>query len=191
MSVYYSFLDRAEEYSCPGKSNELLVTTRRGRSVDSKVMNNEKTAMLPDNTTYINGDPVTNLSTSLQYFITGKQVSTAGAVQAQLHKVNCTVSIVRLTQVFSSGSPTGKYTEAILYDNIGASYVDVTANMKLFDSGLLSVATRKFILPVLSGVKLLDRIKFGTEVCQVDDINYTTNENLLTVQTSPDKRKIV
>lgn len=186
MSVYYSFLDRAEEYSCTGKPNELIVATRRGRSVDPKIMNDRKTAALCDTTALANGDLVKNLSTSTEYFITGLQKSTSGAVQAQLQRVNCTVSIVRLTQVFVSGQATGKYTEVVLYDAVGASYVDVTAQMKLYDSGLLSTSTRKFILPKLTGLKLLDRIKFGSDNCKIDDINYTNNENLLTIQTSPD-----
>ena len=153
-------------------------------------MNDRKTAMLCDTTVYTNGDLVKNLSTSTEYFITGLQKSTAGAIQAQLLKVNCTVDVVRLTQVFDAGKPTGKYTETVLYSGVGASYTDVTAQMKLYDSGLLSTSTRKFILPVLSGVKLLDRIKFGTEVCQIDDVNLTNNEGLLTIQTSIDKRKV-
>jgi hypothetical protein len=189
MSVFYNFLDRAQEHSCTGKSNELIVVTRRGKTTDTKVMNNVRTAMLKDNTVLTNGDLVKNLSTFEEFLVVGLQKSTSGAVQAQLHKVNCTVDIVRLTQVFSNGTPTGKYTETPLYTNIGASYVDVTAQMKLYDSGLLPTSTRKFILPKLEGIKILDRIKFGTEVCQVDDVNLTQNESLLTIQTSIDKRK--
>lgn len=165
------------------KGTEQVSITRVSRSITVSSINNISNALLQDNSVIDNGDYL-EIGTE-GYLVTAKRTSVINTV-CQLHKVNCTVSIVRLKQEFINNQATGKYIEIPLYENIGASYVDVTANMKLFDSGLLSTSTRKFILPKLTGLKLLDRIKFGSDNCKIDDINYTNNENLLTIQTSPD-----
>ena len=168
------------------KGTESVSISRTSRSSTASSINNISNALLQDNSVITNGDYL-EIGTD-GYLVTAKRTSVINTV-CRLHKVNCTVSIVRLKEVFISGQATGKYSEVILYENIGASYVDVTAQTRLYDPGILPKSTRKFILPKLTGLKLLDRIKFGSDNCSIEDINLTNNENLLTIQTSVDMRK--
>lgn len=169
------------------KGIEQVSITRVSRSITVSSINNISNALLQDNSVIDNGDYL-EIGTE-GYLVTAKRASVINTV-CQLHKVNCTVSIVRLKQEFINNQATGKYIEIPLYENIGASYVDVTAQSRLYDPGILPKSTRKFILPNLTGLKLLDRIKFGSDNCCIEDVNYTSAENLLTIQTSIDLRKV-
>ena len=188
-SIFGYYLSRAEQYSCNGKSDELIVTTRRGKTGSATVMNNDKQALLQDDTSYINGDLVTNKSTNNQYFSVGKQSSTE-ANQCQLRKINATIDISRLTPHFTSGKQDG-YSEVTLFSSIGSVQIDVTANMRLYDIGLLPTTTKKIIVKQ-TGIQKLDRIKFNGLNFQVDAINDSKYLNLYELQVSLDtSRKVI
>jgi len=190
MSVFAMYIDRAEEFYIEGKGNELIATTRKGRSVSVSSINNDKFGLLQDNSNISNGDLVTNIKTGIKYFVIGKQRST-DAVQVQLSKCNATVDIVRLAKQYINGNYTGHSIEQLLHSNVPAIYQDITGKMQQFDSGLLSTSTRRFILPGLSDVMLLDRIKLNSDNGQVDVINTSMYENLHYIQISSDKRRVV
>ena len=107
-----------------------------------------------------------------------------------MQKVNCTVNIVRLVKEFINGTFTGKNTRVVIKENVPSVYKDITAKMQMYDARLLQTTTRKFIIPKIADLKLLDTIEFNGELCQIDMINTTDTENLFTLQTQKDKRKI-
>lgn len=187
-SVFGYFANRSEEYSCEGKSNELIVVARVGKTKSAIILNNERQALLGDNTTYINGDIVTNVKSGIKYFITGKQSST-NANQAHFYKINSTVDIVRLKDAYNSaGLPIGK-TETPLFTNVSSVQIFVSAQLHLYDAGLLATTTNKFLIKTMV-VQKLDRIKINGVNYQIDSINNTKYENILEIQCSADSRKV-
>lgn len=168
------------------KGTEYVSISRVSKSITTKTINSTSNVLLQDNSIITNGDLLEINGDS--YFVTAKRESIVNTV-CQLQKVNCSISIVRLEKQYSpTGAFTGKYVEQLLYSDVPALYTDVSARMILLDPGMLASTTREFILPKLAGIQLLDRIKLGTDIGQIDSINSTKYENLWTIQTSIDKR---
>lgn len=185
MSIFDMYRDRAEEYSVPGKRNELLVTTRKGKGNTVSAINNDKSALMQDDTTYVNGDPCTNVNTGETYFIVAYQRSTE-STRCQLRKTNATIDIVRITQHYTGTKNDYDY-EAPLYTNITVFFEDITGKMQQYDASLLSKATKRFLVPKLD-IKLMDRIKINGINAQIEAINASSYPGLLSVQTSNDIR---
>ena len=187
MSIFYSFFDRAELYSCEGKSDEYIVTTRRGKTESATVMNSIKQALLQDDTTYVNGDLITNKTTDIKYFLVGLQEST-DAIQGQIHKINALVDIVSLKETFDSAKKSLGYAETSLYSETPVVVSVVAAGMHLYDPGLLPTTTIKFITRDIT-VQTKNRIKFNDVNYQIDAINNIKYESMLEIQCTADTRK--
>jgi hypothetical protein len=183
MSVFNFYIDRAENYTVVGKSNELIFVTRKGRRESATAMNNDKLGLLSDNTAIVVGDIVT--TAGINYFVVSKQSSTE-STSCQLRKANCVVSIVRIVKHYTNG--TFDYNiESPLFSDVPSAFWDITGKMQQYDLGLSATTTKKFLISKLD-VKLLDRIKVGVELFTVDVIGTSEYEGLLSIQCSPDKR---
>jgi hypothetical protein len=185
MSIFDFYIDRAEEYSVPGKANELMVTTRKGRGNTVAAINNDKSALMLDTTMFSNGDLCTEVNSGDTYFIVAKQ-SSSNAIRCQLRKTNATIDIVRITQHYTGSKNDYDY-ETPLHTNVTAFYEDVSGKMQQFDASLVSKATRRFLVPKLD-IKLMDRIKINGTNAQIEVINASSYPGLLSVQTSNDIR---
>ena len=187
MSIFDMYRDRAEEYSVPGKANELLVTTRKGRGNTVSAINNDRSALMQDDTTYANGDPCTNVNTGDTYYIVAYQRST-DAKRCQLCKTNAIIDIVRVTPHYTGTKKDYDY-EVPLHSSITAFFEDITGKMQQYDASLLAKATRRFLIPQLD-IELMDRIKVNGHNTQIEAINASSYPGLLSVQTSNDVRPI-
>jgi hypothetical protein len=183
MSVFDFYRDRAQEYSVQGKSNELMVATRKGKGATVSAVNNDKSALMQDNTAYTNGDLCTNLATNEKYFIVAKENS-RDASRCQLKRVNCVIDIVEVKKHFDAKRLNDYDYEVPLHTNVSAFYEDISARMQQYDAGLLSKSTRRFLTPKLD-FKLTDRIKFNGKAMMVEDINTSSFQGMLWVQCSP------
>ncbi len=187
-----SFPDRQKLMILPDATTESVIIKRVAKSTTRFNVNYTFDATLQDDTLVSNGDLVT--IEGEKYFVVARRNSYLSK-SAQLYKSNCSVTIVRLVKQYIGTSWTGKWTEQVLHENVPALYQDITGKMQQFDSGLLSTSTRKFILPKLEGIQLLDRVKMltsgGIENGQIDVLNTTEYEGLYSTQTQPDKRVVV
>jgi len=186
MSTFDLYRDRSQEYSVTGKVNEYIATTRKGRGSSNSVVNNDRAGLIDGNTLFVNGDLCTNVSDGDKYFITAMQSST-DVVSCILKKTNATIDIVRVTKHYTGANQDYLY-ETSLYLAIPAFYEDTNTKMAMYDSGLLSTSTRRFLVPLSPLVKLLDRIKFNGEPMQIDGINTSTYQGMLWIQCSKDTR---
>lgn len=181
------FQDKKKLCSIQDKPQETIVFKRISRSNSRFTQNYIFECLLQDDTKIVNGDTITD-NEGHQYFAVARRDSYLSKT-AQLFKVNCSVSIVRLKKEFINGTFTGKYVEQQLHANIPSMYQDISGNARQYDPGILSTSTRKFILPKLADIQLLDRIKFNGEKMQIDSINTSTYEGLLYIQCQPDVTK--
>lgn len=179
------FGDRKELCTVQGKSSEYLVFKRRGKTNGRNEDNFVFGVLLQDNSALANGDIVTSPD-GIGYFCVSRRDGYMSS-KAQLQKVNATVDIVRVTKHFT-GNVQDYLIEVPLVASVPAYYEDITGRMQQYDIGLKSTSTRRFMVPMLSQVKLLDRIKFNGEPMQIDGINTSTYQGLLWVQCSPDSR---
>lgn len=185
--MYEMFLDRAKEVTINGTIEKWVIN--RLSNTNSRFSANYVSKGLPPNNTIANNGDIL-ISGTDTYFIVSLRKSVSGTNQCQLYQANTTVDIVRVVKQFIGGQFTGKYTEQSLFTNQPSMYQDVNGKMQQYDVGLLSTTTRKFLIPKCN-IQLLDRIKFNGENMQIDIINTTEYENLLSIQCSPDKRVTV
>ena len=187
-SMYNSFKDRMTDVYIEGKTYERWVVNRLYNLSSVYKANYMYKGLIPNNSMAECGDMVT-VGKDV-FFVISKVRSVTGTQQVQMQKVNCLVNMVRFRKEFKNGTPTGKYTRDVLKENVPAVFRDVTTKMQLHDAGLLQSTTRKFIIPKMPSLKLLDTIEFNDMYCQVDNINETETEGLYTLQTQKDKRII-
>lgn len=186
--MYNAFRDRMKKVTIDGKGEEGWVVNRLYGLTNVYNANYMYKALIPNHSLAANGDLI--LYEGDKFFVISKLRSVTGTQQIQMQKVNCTVNIVRLVKEFINGTFTGKNTRVVIKENVPSVYKDITAKMQMYDAGLLQTTTRKFIIPKIADLKLLDIIEFNGELCQIDMINTTDTENLFTLQTQKDKRKI-
>ncbi len=164
-----------------GKNDENVAISRSEKS-NSQINYNFTVKLVVKRKTQIElGDFVT--IDNEDYFVIGK-INT----QVKLRRVNCTIDIVRITPHYTGTKKDYDFEEP-LHSSITAFYEDVTGKQQMYDAGLLSTSTRRFLLPNIS-IKLLDRIKFNNDPMQVDSINNSSFPGLLWVQCRPDVRPI-
>lgn len=186
MSVFELYRDRAQEYSVPTKSNELIFTTRKGRGTTVSAINNDKTGLMQDDTLFSNADLCTEVVTGDTYYIVAKQSST-DATRCLLKKTNAVIDIVRVTKHFTASKVNDYDYEVPLHTSIPCFYEEISGRMMQYDAGLKATSTRRFLVPVMT-FKLLDRIKINGNNAQIDVINESSYQGLLQVQTSVDLR---
>lgn len=181
------FGDRRETCGVLGKADETIVFKRRGKSTTRFTENYIYESLLQNDTLIVNGDVIVRTGGD-RLFVVSRRDSYLSKI-AQMQKINCTVDIVRLVDKYSGTIKVGQQ-EQSLFTNQPSVQTVITANMRLYDSGLLASTTRKFLLPNI-GIQKLDRIKFNHDNFQVDAIDPMAYEGLLLVQTSQDTRGVV
>ena len=184
--MYRLFKDRTREVTIEGKPSERWVVNRLDSLNSAYKANYMYKGLIPSNSNAECGDVVT--CGSDRFFIISKARSVTGTLQVQMQKVNCTVNVVRVRKEFINGTATGKYIRDVLKENVPAVFRDVTTKMRQYDVGLLQTTNRKFIIPKMPNLKLIDTIEFQDMYCQVDMINESETEGLYTLQTQKDKR---
>jgi len=176
------FANQKRMVAIEGKGQEGMVFSRSGRSSSLFKMNNVYEALLDDNSQVTDGDIVTDGED--KYFIVGIRQGFRAA-QARLYKANATIDVIRIVKHFTNGTHDG-FAESLVV-TLPAMQETVTANMKVYDAGLLPNTVKRIVIPIC-GVQLLDRIKIGSDKFQVDAIDDTTYSGLLSIQCSIDKR---
>jgi len=170
---------------CTGLTDEYVVLKKNSRSTNRFNQNNIFDAILQSDTQYINGSMLT--IEEQKYFVVSRRNSVLSNT-AQLYKVNSNVSIVSLAKHYTSGN-FDYYTSTVISSSTPAMYKDITAKMQQFDLGLRSDTVKKFILPIAS-INLLNRINFEGKHYQINSIDITEYEGLLSVQCSEDTRVV-
>ena len=188
MSIFANFADRAREFNVEDKSNEYIVYTRRGKTGSATVMNNEKQALLQDDSLIVGGDVVTEVSSTDKYIILAIEKST-DAIHAQLRRVNALIKCSTLKQRYNTSHIADGYSETVNLTDQPSYFYIVSANMHLYDPGLLSTTTCKFITKQIN-ISLNDRITYGSNYFKVDHIDNIKYPNLYEIQCSTDTRAV-
>lgn len=184
--MYNMFPERRRPVIINGTIKERWVINRLYGLNNARWDNYVSKALPPNNTKAKCGDIVEAIGDKL--FVTSMVKSETQTKQLRLFKINASVNIVRLSPLYENGTKTSKYSREVIAENVPAYFQDITEKMKIFDTGLLQTSTRKFIIPIIPELKLLDRIEFNDDFCQIDNINMSDNEGLYTIQTQMDKR---
>lgn len=188
-SVFNYYRRLAHKFTCVGKADELIHAVRRGRTESSQTMNNVLEANFQDNTSYSNGDLVTDTTTNTKYLIVGRQNSN-DACYGQLRKINATLVVQRLSKHFTGKQFDGYYTVSKEIKDVASSYRDITGKMQQWDQGLLASTTIQFVTQMID-VELTDRIVFNGGFFIVNYIDSTKYEGLYAIQCSPDNSRKV
>lgn len=180
--------DRLENIDIVGKSEEKVLITRRGKSTDSRVINDEKKILAFSNSNLICGDLIT-IKTSKDnnsYFIIAKQ-ATKECVECQGIRINAKATICKLDKQYDDVEYVGS-TEEIILEDVPIYFKDVSANMKFYDAGLLKDTTKIIMIQDNIDIEELYRVKFNGANYQVDNIDVGRYENMLYIQLSEDTR---
>ena len=183
MNVLAYYADRMESIAVDGKDAESVLVLRRGKSESATVIGDGKIIVTENSTAIANGDLVTR-SDGQRYFIVAKQYS-ADCTQMQGKRVNATVQLVELTDVYVNHKKTGVI-PTVLASDVPVHYTDISASMKLYDAGLLPKTVKRILLR--SPLKLLNRIVLNGRNYQVDNIDTAKYVGLYEVQVSEDTR---
>lgn len=168
-----------------GKADEEIAFIRGGRSTGQFALNYFFAGLLQDDTAITPGDVVNDGTDN--YLIVSVQHSIR-AVKAFLYKTNASVQISDLTTKFVNNKPSGYYTETITLSGVPAVHDTVSAQLKLYDPGLLPSTVKRVLITNSYPAKILDRITIGTGHYQVDAVDDTKSPGLLWLQCSLDKR---
>lgn len=181
-SVFGYFKDQQKTFSCIGKPSERVLITRRGKSASSSVQSYDRSAAFQDDTSFTSGDLISYGND--KYFIVSMESSNESTV-GQLKKINASIVLYSV-----SGNTTAGYKGTLVgtYDSYQRV---VTANMKLYDAGLLDTTVRKFILSGSIGISISDRVVFDSKFYTVSAVDNSKYSGLLEIQVADDKRKVV
>lgn len=180
--------DRLENIDIVGKTEEKVLITRRGKSTDSRVINDEKKILAFSNSNLICGDLITRKTSkdNNSYFIIAKQ-ATKECVECQSIRINAKATICRLDKQYDDVEYVGS-TEEIILEDVPIYFKDVSANMKFYDAGLLKDTTKIIMVQDNIDIEELYRVKFNGANYQVDNIDVGRYENMLYIQLSEDTR---
>lgn len=180
--------DRLENIDIAGKPEEKVLITRRGKSTDSRVINDEKKILAFSNSNLICGDLITRKTSkdNNSYFIIAKQ-ATKECVECQGIRINAKATIFRLDKQYDDVEYVGS-TEEIILEDVPIYFKDVSANMKFYDAGLLKDTTKIIMVQDNIDIEELYRVKFNGANYQVDNIDVGRYENMLYIQLSEDTR---
>ena len=169
--------DRLENIDIVGKPEEKVLITRRGKSTDSRVINDEKKILAFSNSNLICGDLITRKTSkdNNSYFIIAKQ-ATKECVECQGIRINAKATICRLDKQYDD------------VEYVPIYFKDVSANMKFYDAGLLKDTTKIIMVQDNIDIEELYRVKFNGANYQVDNIDVGRYENMLYIQLSEDTR---
>lgn len=180
--------DRLENIDIVGKPEEKVLIIRRGKSTDSRVINDEKKILAFSDSNLNCGDLITRKTSkdNNSYFIVAKQ-ATKECVECQGIRINAKATICKLDKLYDDVEYVGNIEEIVLED-IPIYFKDVSANMKFYDAGLLKDTTKIIMLQNSVDIEELYRIKFNGVNYQVDNIDIGRYENMLYIQLSEDTR---
>lgn len=180
--------DRLENIDIAGKPEEKVLITRRGKSTDSRVINDEKKILAFSNSNLICGDLITRKTSkdNNSYFIIAKQ-ATKECVECQGIRINAKATICRLDKQYDDVEYVGS-TEEIILEDVPIYFKDVSANMKFYDARLLKDTTKIIMVQDNIDIEELYRVKFNGANYQVDNIDVGRYENMLYIQLSEDTR---
>lgn len=180
--------DRLENIDIVGKTEEKVLITRRGKSTDSRVINDEKKILAFSNSNLNCGDLITRKTSkdNNSYFIIAKQ-ATKECVECQGIRINAKATICRLDKQYDDVEYIGNV-EKIVLEDVPIYFKDVSANMKFYDSGLLKDTTKIIMLQNDIDIEELYRVKFNGVNYQVDNVDVGRYENMLYIQLSEDTR---
>ena len=174
-----------ESIAVDGKTAESVLVLRRGKSESATVIGDGKIMVTENSTAIDNGDLVTR-GDGQRYFIVAKQ-SSADCTQMQGKRVSAMVQIVELVDTYANHRKTGT-TATVTASDVSVHSSDVSANMKLYDAGLLPKTVKRVLLKSTVPVKLLSRIVLNQRNYQVDNIDTAKYVGLYEVQVSEDTR---
>ena len=180
--------DRLENIDIVGKPEEKVLITRRGKSTDSRVINDEKKILAFSDSNLNCGDLITRKTSkdNNSYFIVAKQ-ATKECVECQGIRINAKATICKLDKLYDDVEYVGNIEEIVLED-VPIYFKDVSANMTFSDPGLLKDTTKIIMLQNSVDIEELYRIKFNGVNYQVDNIDIGRYENMLYIQLSEDTR---
>lgn len=159
-----------------GKADEPIVIYRSEKSMALVNYNFTRKGVVKRKSNIAPGDLVT--VDNIKYFCIGTIPT-----QVKLRETNTTIDILRIQKHYT-GSTYDYDTGILLHEQIVAYYEDINGKMALYDLGIKSTSTRRFLMPILD-FKLLDIIRFNGEHMQIDVINTSVYPGLLWVQCSP------
>lgn len=171
--------------SVKNKEDEYVLFTRIGRGTKRFTVNNTFWGLLKSGSAFSTGDVVIDPDKNT-YFLVAKAESYR-AEKAELYKTNCTVKITRLVDQYDGYEVIGKEEEVVSEEALGV-YEQVSANMKLYDLGLLKTTSMRVLMPMDVTIKLLDRLYLGADPYQVDDVNTSSFPSFYYLQLSVDTR---
>lgn len=187
-SVLNFYGDRLEYIDIIGKPEEKVLITRRGKSTDSRIINDEKKILAFVDSNLICGDMITRQDNS-SYFIVARQ-SNKGCIECQGMRINATATICRLNNEYEDLELVGSK-EEIVEKNIPIYFKDISANMRFYDAGILKNTTKIIMVQNKVNINELYRVKFNGANYQVDNIDTGRYENMLYIQLSEDTRATI
>ena len=185
MNVLGFYSDRMEDVSFRGKTEKCLVL-RRGKTERATVISDHKIIVTHLGTDIKNGDIVLRVSSGERLLIIAMQYS-ADCVQFQGKRVNASVEIARIVDVFENHKKVGTRADVVA-SNVPVFFQDISANMKMYDAGLLPKTVKKIIMPDDTPVVNLDRLVLNGKNYEVVNVDSAKYVNLFEVQVSEDTR---
>jgi hypothetical protein len=177
------FVDRKKTCGISGKSNEVIVFKRRGKSNSRFTDNSIYDGLLQDDTQIANGDIVTE---SDDKYLTIARRNGYMSKIAQFEKTNCVASIYTISANYVGTVKTGDK-ETLVVSSVPVVQTSVTANMHMYDAGLLPDTIKKLLIPHVT-IGLDYRVKIDGKNYWVTSVDSNEYEGLYLVQVKSDNR---
>lgn len=188
MSVLSFYKDRLEPVRINDGIAEDVLILRRGKTENAKTISDAKILLAPLQTTIKNGD-ILHRGNGNSFLVASKQSpnDADGCTQIQGMRINGYVDIIEFRDVYEDYERVGEELVTLAKD-CPVYFKDVSAQMKMYDAGLLTKTVKKIIVQSSVPMKLLYRISMNGKDYQVDNIDTAKYMNLLEVQVSEDTR---
>lgn len=186
MNVLDFYGDRMEEVTINNDKRDNVLVLRRGKSMSPiTIADGRVFTAMPD--TIINSGDLIERNNGERFFIIAKQ-SSKECVQMQGRRINAVVKLYELTDQYTNHKKTGVI-PVLFRENIPVYYSDVSANMKIYDAGLLPTTVKKIIIDIETNVKLFQRIELNGKNYQVNNIDTGKYVGLYELQVGEDTRQ--
>lgn len=186
MNVLGFYADRMEDIAFRGKTEKCLLL-RRGKSMSPKTIADGKVIVTENGTDIKSGELIERTATGERFLVIAKQHS-ADCVQMQGRRVNGSIDVIRLIDVYQNHKRTGTAAQTIAA-GVPTYFEEINAAMRQYDAGLLQTTVKKFLVQTDIDIQLLDRIVLNGRNYQVTNVDMAKYVNLLDVQVSEDNRK--
>ena len=177
------FVDRKKTCGVSGKSNEVIVFKRRGKSNSRFTDNSIYDGLLQEDTQITNGDIITE---SGDTYLTIARRNGYMSKIAQFEKTNCVASIYTISSTYVGTQKTGDK-ETLVASSVPIVQTSVTASMHLYDAGLLPDTVKKLLTPQ-AAIGIDNRIKIDGKNYWVTSVDSNEYEGLYLVQVKLDNR---